>query len=91
MSTEYQAWAEQEREEREREAERRLSPAQCYAAHVADIKRILTAQRCMDSKGQIRAWKRDTWPALHAAGHTSLDPKACQCAVRHNDKLKRGA
>ena len=64
--------------------QRALAPATCYAAHVADIKRILTAQRCMDSKGQIRAWKRDTWPALHAAGHTSLDPKACQCAVRHN-------
>ena len=61
-----------------------LVPATCYAAHVADIKRILTAQRCMDSKGQIRAWKRDTWPAIHAAGHTSLDPKSCACMVRQN-------
>lgn len=60
-------------------ANRRFAEAQCYAAHVADIKRILTEQRCMDSKGCIRAWKRDTWPTLHAAGHDSLDPKICKC------------
>lgn len=68
---------------------RRYAEAQCYAAHVEDIKRILTEQRCMDGKNQIRAWKRDTWPTLHAAGHDSLDPKICKCRVPHNADFRQ--
>lgn len=58
-----------------------------YDKHVQDVRRILTELHCMNSKGQIRAWKKDAWQKLNEAGHNHLCPTDCQCGIEYRASI----
>ncbi len=47
--------------------------------HVKEVKHFLQATGCMNSKGEIRKWTKDTWIELNTVGHTSMDFQQCKC------------
>ena len=50
-----------------------------HEKHEKEVRQVLKDDKCMDSKGQIRAWHKDTDDKLLAAGHDKLDFKSCKC------------
>jgi hypothetical protein len=55
---------------------------EAYSRHEGDVRRVLLKQGCMNSRFEIRQWKKDTWHHLNMAGHTSLNYQKCLC-TRH--------
>ena len=49
--------------------------------HYEEVRRILIQEKCMDQKGQLRAWHKDTHIKLEDKGHTNLDFDQCQCKL----------
>jgi hypothetical protein len=54
--------------------------------HEEEVREILRSEKCMDSKGRIRAFKKSADDKLELAGHTSLD--FFQCACRTDEGLE---
>lgn len=50
-----------------------------HDAHLNDIRAILTAQGCLNDKGEVVSWHEDTWQLLIDAGHDALELKECKC------------
>lgn len=48
--------------------------------HHKDFEKVLKEQKCIDSKSQIRAWRKDNWKLLNELGHNSLDFEKCSCS-----------